>query len=385
MTLPGWLDDPALDQVWQRLRGPLERNAATTRLAQLPRETRHALAGVLGRPVAGDLRLRLAELDAVLRERADLPLAVVVESATGRPLRDRTAEQQARQAPLDVLRQVDPDWADAVRTAGLLARARDALAVAEAAVRVRAQLPGPPRLRTELAATVTGDAHALDEGRTLAAVVLRSLAQGPAPTTATERRALWERAGVLPDQVSASVLTLGLRPLAPGRREDRLRAAADDGDPLHLSAWDLARAALALDGRTPVLVVENPSVLEAVAVRYGGAWPVVCTSGWPASVALALLDALHAPLAYSGDLDWRGLEIASWLVRRCGVRPWRMGTADYLAAPSGAALDGRPAVAVWDARLGAAMRRRGTAVHQEQVLEQLVEQWPIEQESAVTR
>ena len=122
-------------------------------------------------------------------------------------------------------------------------------------------------------------------------------------------------------------------------------------------------------------MVDSPSVLEAFAARAGGAVPLVCTAGWPASVAVRLLDRLGAPLAYSGDLDWRGVEIASWLVRRCGVAPWRMSTTAYLAAPSGPALEGRPAEAVWEPGLAAAMHDRGTAVHQEQVLEQLVEQW----------
>lgn len=374
MSLPPWLADPALAPVWSALHGPLSRGARTSRLRRLSRETRHALAGVLGRPVVGDLTLVLAELSEVLSSRAGLPLAEVVVAATGLPLRSAADERAAREAPLDVLRAVDPAWAQAVR--GLPSFSTD---VAEAAVQVRAALPGQPRLRTELAASCAGDAHALDEGRLLASVVLRGLAVScdvAPPMTARERRELWERAGVLADAVSSTVLTLGLRPLASGPREARLSAAASLGDPVHLSLWDVRRAALALDPAQPVLVCENPSVLEAFAVRHGGAYPVVCSSGWPASVCLDLLSSLRAPLAYHGDLDWRGVQIAGWLVQRCAVRPWRMSATVYLAAPGGASLRGREAPTPWEPGLAVAMRERGVAVYEEQVLDELLTGWP---------
>lgn len=167
----------------------------------------------------------------------------------------------------------------------------------------------------------------------------------------------------------------GLRPLAQGPREARLASATALGDPVHLSLWDVRRTAPALDPSRAVLVCENPSVLEAFAVRYGGAYALVCSSGWPAGVCVELLSALGAPLGYHGDLDWRGVEIAGWLVRRVGVRPWRMTAADYLAAPGGSPLRGREAQTPWDPGLADAMRERGVAVHEEQVLEELLSGW----------
>ena len=364
MMVPPWLADPALLPVWRSLRAPLERGARTTRLHGLPRETRHALAAVLRRPVTGDVRLVLTDLEELL----GAPPVQVVEALTG-PLRDRSAERAARSAPLEVLAAVDVAWSEAVRRSGVLTRVPDAAAVARAAVAVRAALPGPSRLRTELAAAVTGDAHALDDGRPLAAVVLRGLADGPLPTSAAERRRLWESVGVHADTVSTTVLTLGLRPLAGGP----LLAAAERGDPVHVTPWDLRR----LDPRVadPVLVVENPSVLEAFALRYGGRHAVVCTAGWPAHVALDLLRRLAAPLRYHGDLDWRGVEICAWLVERCGVRPWLMTVEDYLGAPGGGALSGRPVATPWEPALAAAMESRGLAVHEEQVVERLLSAW----------
>ena len=310
MSVPDWVADLALAPVWQRLRAALQRGAATTRLSGLDRDTRHALGGLLGRPVTGAITVTLADLDAVLRHRAGVGLRSVVEQLTG-PLPDRAADQAARQAPLDLLAAIDPEWAARVRTSGVLSRSPDALTLATQAVALHAELPGEPRLRTELAAAVTGDAHALDDGRPLVAVLLRAFTDTP-PRTPAERRELWDRLGVVADTVSTSVLTLGLRPRADGPRERALHAAADLGDPVPITPWALRRLDPAC-GPGPVLVVENPAVLEAFAVRHGGAFPVVCTAGWPSAVAVALLRRLDAPLAYHGDFDWRGLEICSWL------------------------------------------------------------------------
>jgi uncharacterized protein (TIGR02679 family) len=374
MTLPDWLADPALLPVWRRLRAPLERGARTARITGLDRATGHALSGVLGRPLVGDVPLVLTDVSALLESRAGLTLEQVVVAATG-PLRDRAAEQALRAVPLEILAAADPVWAEDVRRSGLLTRVPDALVVARQAVAVRALLPASPaRLRTELAGAVTGDAHALDEGRALAAVVLRGLAGGSVPGTAAQRRKLWEDSGVLADTVSTSVLTLGLRPVAAGPREQALRDAADRGDPVHLTPWDLRRLDVTLGGGR-VLVVENPSVLESFAGRHGGRFAVVCTAGWPAAVALDLLDRLGVRLSYHGDFDWRGVEICSWLTARRGVEPWRMTGADYQTATGGGPLTGREAATPWDPALADAMRERGVAVHEEQVVEVLLGEW----------
>jgi hypothetical protein len=369
VSLPDWLADPALAPVWSALHGPVSRGTRTSRLRGLSRETRHALGGVLGRPVVGDVTVTLAELSELLTTRAGLSLDEVVVAATGRPLRSAADDRAARQEPLDVL---GAEYADAVRGLSLTPElARDA-------VRVLASV-GAPRLRTELAASCAGDAHALDDGRPLATVVLRCLAasyDAPAPRSTAERRELWERAGVLADAVSSTVLTLGLRPVNADPRAARLRAAAELGDPVHLSAWDVRRTPLALDPSVPVLVCENPAVLEAFAVQRGGAQPVVCTAGWPAAVAVELLDRLGAPLRYHGDFDWRGVEICAWLTARAGVVPWRMTAADYLAARGEAPLKGREVATPWEPQLAEAMRERGVAVYEEQVLKELLEAWP---------
>jgi uncharacterized protein (TIGR02679 family) len=372
MTLPAWLADPLLESVWRRLRAPLERNAQTTRLADLDRTTRHALAGVLGSPVTGDMTLVLADLDSLLQDRAGISLVDVVEAATG-PLRDRGAEREARLAPIELLASVDAAWAERVRSSGMLTRVTDAVGLVQQAITVKEQLGTGTRLRTELAAAATGDAHALDDGKPLAALLLRALVVD-VPGSAAERRAVWESVGVLADAVSTSVLTLGLRPLADGPRERALRAAADVGDPVPITPWLLHRMNPA-GGPEPVLVVENPSVLEAFATRHGGRFPIVCTSGWPSGVAVDLLSRLGAPLCYHGDFDWRGLEICSWLQRKVGVVPWRMTEQDYRAAPGRGPLEGRSVATPWEPSLADALVERGMAVHEEQVIGSLLDSW----------
>jgi len=243
----------------------------------------------------------------------------------------------------------------------------------EQAIAVRDQLPRGTRLRTELAASVTGDAHALDDGRHLTAIVLRALV-AEVPSSTAGRRAVWEGVGVLADTVSTSVLTLGLRPRADGARERALHAAADVGDPVPVTPWLLRRMEPAV-GPRQVLVVENPAVLEAFAVRHGGRFPIVCTSGWPSHVAVDLLHRLGAAMSYHGDFDWRGVEICSWLQQQAGIVPWRMTEQDYRAAPGGGPLEGRPATTPWDPPLADSMAERGVAVHEEQVIGSLLDSW----------
>jgi len=372
MTLPSWLADPLLQPVWRRLRAPLERGAKTTRLAGLDRPTRHAVSGLLGRPVTGDFTLVLNDLEAVLEAQAGIGLAEVVEAATG-PLRDRAAERHARLAPLTALSMVDPEWAERVRVSGILTRVPDPLGLVLQAIAIREQLPGDIRLRTELAASVTGDAHALDEGRPVAGLVLRGLVE-TLPATIGERRGVWESFGVLSDTVSTSVLTLGLRPRAGDARERALCAAAEIGDPVPVTPWTLRRLGSDLEVGA-VLVVENPSVLEAFAGRYGGRFPIVCTSGWPSLVAVDLLRRLGGPLRYHGDFDWRGVEICGWLQQQVGVVPWRMTVEDYLDAPGGAPLEGRAVSTPWEPLLAEAMAEREVAVHEEQVVGSLLDGW----------
>jgi uncharacterized protein (TIGR02679 family) len=403
MNLPGWLREPALAPVWEVARERLQRNGVeprgTVQIRGLAREHRHAVAGLLGRPVVDErARIDLAALDTDLRVRAGHGLVAVVEELTG-PLTDRrsvrSAQEVARQAPYSAVRawlaehpEVEQPWTErwlsAVRASGLLTRIADPELAARAlvhAVAVAADVvcSHAPSARSELAARHTGDAHALDDGSLCGALVLRALvaAAGTAmPATAAARRELWEEFGVVSDRVSTTVLTLGLRVAGGAPVEERLRSAAEAGDPVHLTAWDLDR------GMDPapetVLVCENPRVLEAVAAHYGGRYALVCTAGSPSLLGLRILQLLSRKgclLRYHGDFDWPGVAIANRLVRLTGCVPWRMDVERYVAGArrDGLPLSGTPVEPVWDDQLGPAMRTHGVAVHEEAVLADLLD------------
>ncbi|HYN28477.1 MAG TPA: TIGR02679 domain-containing protein [Dermatophilaceae bacterium] len=441
--VPDWLADPGLRPLWDAARGRLERGGlratGRVRLTGLDRAKRHALSGLLGRAVVSETcTVDLAVLDAVLHARSGVGgLPEVVSAVTGMPLRDRARERdlaaRRRAEPLELARTllsgpwVDA-WAESLRSTGLLTGRADALPTVEAAARMLGRLlpqdgrrPAETvRSRVDLAAETTGDAHALDEDRLLHAVVLRALcaASGSAwPTTTSGRRAVWEGFGIHVDLVSSTCLTLGLRiggaheqpPRPAGMTElaQRLDLAADAGAPVHLTAWDLRSwpplAPAAAQSRPssgapsrpssgapswaagmPVLVCENPRVLEAVATRYGGAVPVVCTSGEPNTVVTAVLDRLHCAglrLLSHGDFDWPGVAIVNRLVHRLGVEPWLMDAVSYQrgAGDRGPELVGTPVAASWEPALAPAMVEVGRAVHEEAVLPFLLDalgSWP---------
>jgi uncharacterized protein (TIGR02679 family) len=387
----GWLTDPALARIWQVLRERLEgrglRAEGRVVLSGLSREERHAASALVGRPVTSPrLTLDLADLDATLTRRSGVGgLRAVVEQVTGSALDDRVARRAqraaGREAPFTLARELLGDapwvdaWLDGVRRSGVLTRTADPVAAVRRAAGAMARLPASIA-RTELAVAVGGGAHALDDGSTVAALVLRALAARlgePSPATTAERRGLWERFGVRVDLVSTTCLTLGLSAQGDSSAAVRLALAADAGDPVHLTPWDLRR--LELKPPDVVLVCENPRVLEAVAERRGGRVASVCTSGQPALVVLDVLHALAgARLRYHGDFDWPGITIANRLVTEVGVVPWRMGADQYLAALHGPRLPllGTPIEPRWDPELGAAMRHHGVAVHEEAVLEDLL-------------
>lgn len=369
----------------------------------LTRAEQRAVSGLLGGNVLGDrVEVDLASLDERLRLRAGIDLVAAAETVLGRPLVDTQARRAARaarreqpQAAYERWRAAHPeatwagldDWFGGLRRDGLLARAGDPAALVTTALDVIwerraylgdqpvARLPEPVA-RTELAARRFGDAHALDDGRRVGAVVLRAIDALAGP--ADSRRAQWEQLGVLADRVSSTVLTLGVRVRPTSGAGERLAAYARDWAVAHLTWRDLDHGLTFEPGQT-ILVSENPRVLEAAAEdpvgAGGGRVGFVCANGRPALIVIALLDRLRAAdarLRYHGDFDWPGLEITNLLVRRCGVVPWYMGTDDYLAAPAQLPLTGRRVDANWDPTLAPAMERRGLAVHEEALLPGLV-------------
>lgn len=338
------LGAPELDWLLQRARRRMERGeplTGTVTLTVASPAQRDTAARLLGRrPTPGAaLTLRWEAVDAVLRRSGAHPdgLASAVVALTG-PVRSRAAEAAARDqawhdafAPLDHLVETRPElagWVTTIRATGLVRRLA---ATPEAATpllakltAVLAELPTDGEPIGQFAERMLGSAHTLDDDRPLAtlafgaAKILRNASDG---SGASWRRQVWAGVGLIRDDLSSTVLTLGLpgdRATATGRALAALRAV---GEPTVLTLRQLVRKppGFAVAGAT-VSICENPIVVGAAADRLGQvAEPLVCVSGQPCAAAMHLLRMLAAGgarLRYHGDFDWGGLRIGNWLFDR---------------------------------------------------------------------
>lgn len=376
------------------------------------REERRAVADLLGlATLPGEsVQVDLRRLDRALRRsRFDVGLDEAL-IALGGPLRDLPAERReehrrwrelwAGAAAHPLLERVPAlgRWLEALEGEGLLRRLsgeQEADRLLAGALQVLAALPALRQGTREgsaaealplpvLASRALGSSHALDPGRPAATLVLRALAVlagRPAPAAAAERRQLWEWAGVLPDELSCDVLTLGLAPRGGGAVGEALRLLAGAGEPARFTLRQLLAPGLAFPSELTVRVCENPVVVAAAADRWGAAArPLVCIGGQPNQAARRLLGELAGRggrLLYHGDFDWAGLRIANGLGESLPLTPWRFTAAHYRSAlaagAEGPPLTGPPADAAWDPELAAAMAAAGTAVEEEAVLEELLE------------
>lgn len=355
---------------------------------------RARLADLLGtdRLIATGSRLSVDRLATALGLGDAVALRAVVAAVRG-PLGDRRAERAAaaaaraalwadlgaRAQTLEVF--ADPAaahaWVDQVAAAGVpgadVAAHRRKLDDALACLR---QLPAdPPVSLAGLAADVTGDAHGLDPGKRLTRLVLEALAIAfgvGAETGAESARARWEQAGVVPDPLSSTVLTLGLRPTGDDPLSQYLRVAADAGEPVVLTLRQLQgwSSAAAVDAPVAYLF-ENPSLVAEVAGTSPPV-PVLASSGRPSLAVVQLVRRLVAGgtvVRQHADFDPSGIAITTWLSDRAGTTPWGMGAADYGAAVGSGVptteLIGVVGATSWDAALAPAMNATGRAVHEE--------------------
>ena len=393
------LGRPELARLVLRLRGRLERGKPLTGVMAFPSGSpveRDALNRLLGRaPASGNASsVSLEQLQDKLRRAGICPsLREAVELLTG-PVLDRQAEREAlaeRWATLfaGAHQRLAPrtdtiPWLHELQTSGLLRRygIDQAGQLLSQAVDVLARLPAPGLPLAEIAALATGDAHALDPDRPLATLVIRAAARFGVERwdDAPSRRDAWAALGVLCDELSAPVLLLNLRASDDSATSRSLRLFAEAGEPGYLSTRQLLRAPPAFTVATvgsTVFVCENPSVVAAAAIRLGpNSQPLVCVDGQPRTAARLLLNQLRSAgvrLRYHGDFDWPGLQIANTILARHQAEPWQMNASDYRLAATGAlGLSGPPVAASWDDELMPAMRARGRAVHEEQVLNELL-------------
>jgi uncharacterized protein (TIGR02679 family) len=392
---------PDLAWLRARIRHRVERGGTvngTTSLRGPSRSQREAVDRLLGRrPTDGaTLTVDLAALDRIVRDAGVCDGLVTAVAALDGPLVDRRSRQRVAEGAWGEVHHrltggLPPtDWAAAfageVIGDGLLRRLASDPAEADLLVeRVTAALAALPAGGVSIprfSATVLADSHALDDGRPEATLVLKALQHragggGPLPP-GEDRRALWATAGLLRDELTSSVLVLGLTGAGTSLTDAVLRAHAGAREPTRLVLRQLVRHPPDLRSYrgTTVHVCENPAVLAAAAEALGAdSRPLLCVEGQPSSAAQTLLAALRetgADLVYHGDFDWGGLRIGNLVVERFGARPWRFDTAAYRAAPAGPRLLGRPATAAWDDALAPAMAERDVAVHEEQVLDGLL-------------
>lgn len=399
MTPPESLRDPDLRVLWLAVQTRLERRGLSARgrvrtPALASPATRLTVETMLGRRLGATIDLE--QLEAALVARGvgnDLAESLTV---LGFPVSaasaQRRAERLGRRDTHDAVRAMVEswpedwavEWADEVVRAGLT-RGMDSAAADEFVAGVRrvldrlrhADAEGERLARTDLAATVLGSSHALDNGTALEAACSRALARVHRGDPADP----WVASGVFTDQVSGAALTWAL-PVATGSALHRLVGEAGRlGIPLHLTREALTRYPVEVAARSTVLVVENPRIVEAAAHR---AHPtgVISTNGNPSGAVRLLLDQLLAAgarLIYHGDFDAAGLAICGRLAA-LGLEPWQMDAAHYVAAVAAAERDGvrlpdetRPiGPTPWDPSLREAVERHRRIVHEERLVDELL-------------
>lgn len=364
----------------------------TITLPDAPHDTQRAVADAFGldKLPAPPIRLRVDRLLVALHLASVSDLRAVVETLRG-PLPDRRTEREADRAarshlwawltheahaiPLFGADASADAWVDAQRTAGVrggLALHRRRL---EQAVDVLRALPADGISLAVLADRHAAGPHALDRGRALAAVVL----DGIAIATGNDRlfdaesvRALWESVGVVPDQLSSTVLTLGLRGDDDSSVGQFLAAAAALAEPVVLTLAQLRRwPRPPLERPQCAFVFENPSVIAEAARDAWAGPPLICSSGRPTVAVLTLVRQLRsngATVYQHADFDPAGIAITAWLADRAGTTPWQMTSDAYRQGVRSAGairFDDTVPDTPWNPPLKEAMNGEQVAVYEE--------------------
>lgn len=391
---------PLVDELARRL-GDGDVPAVLT-LRQLPSGARHALADLFGldRTPSAVARVPVSRLTGALGLASADELRACVETLRG-PLPDRRAARAAGRAARGDLwawlteeaaavalggsqEWVHP-WVERLRAKGARGGIDAHRRRLEDVLRVLRALPADGVPLAGFADDLLEDPHALDRGRSRAAIVLDAiaLATGERPVAAgaaEATRRLWEAVGVAPDPLSSSVLVLGLAAPAPAPLGSWLAAATAAGEPVVLTLAQLRRWPLPPLARDAVVhIFENPS-LVAEAAR--GGWfgpPLVCSSGRPTVAVVTLLRQLSAggcALRQHADFDPAGLAITGWLAQHAGTTPWRMSAFDYLTAVAARRRTTSMIPAVpdtpWDPDLSDAMRKTSCVVYEEELRSDLL-------------
>lgn len=385
------LQGPGFARLWRSARRRLERDPGAlaegrTSLRDPTLQERRGIEGLLGRRFGGKtVSVGLAELDAALLLGTGEGLVPWLERMHGRPLRDRSAEeaqaQARREAALAELvghplagERWFAEWVERLR-GGRLSRllGADALDELRVAATVLAALPVDGEAMPVFASRHAGGTKALGRKRRAGRLVLQGLACRagvPMPENQLEERALWERFGVVLDDLSVSALALNLPAVGQGLLDEHLRSFA--GIPVRLTLQQLVQHPPTLDPGATVFVCENPAVVRMAAERLGaGSAPLVATEGHATSAFWRLMGLVGDDVRARADFDADGLRIAGRLMAR-GARPWRYDAATYREfASENVELPDELPETPWDEELGEAMRGR-VRVEEEELLDALL-------------
>lgn len=378
--------------------GDLNRSVSLAEPTEAERTLVIGMTGNYRQTGSARLAVSLTELDRAVRADTGLGLIEVLE-LLGPPVRDRPAERaardEARAAALDhaLASQLHHDcpwyrrWLTDLEADGtlttlirsgqqqLLADARRVLEILQSREPGARPLPLP-----SLSALATADTKSLAKG-TLSTLVLRALAEAaalPRPTTAAERRELWDSFDVIVDDLSSQVLVLNLQPTGAGLAE-WLTSAASTGTPFVVTLHQLLTHPITL-GPGTVHVCENPAVLRlAVTELAHRCPPLICTQGWPSTSFHRLARVVAAAggrLLYHGDFDWPGIVMTDKLLQRYPCSPWRMTARDYLTGLATednlVPLKNGPVATPWDPALARTMADRGAVVYEEAIADALL-------------
>ena len=415
----------AMRRKWESL----GRTAGTVTLEAGTEEERRALEGFLGRAMTGEkLQFSLAEFEKALGETrfGEVSLKELLEAYFGEPLasnRERLEQRKSREGRF---------WEELEEQAGRIIAGSESVAVqtedrqeaaawvremgqektggynlvmkeyrkSEEAARTlvlqvvrclelcrRQEVPGI-RLAV-LAARITGSPHALDRQNPAGTLLSWALARREGsglPPNARGWKALYEKNGILVDELSSTVAAYGIHLVTEQGRHPAWEGYWQMREPGILSLAGLTKVQAAYGESKSIWIVENEMVFSELLERLSG-YPaaVLCTSGQPRTAAYQLLELLCQKDSghtfwYAGDLDPEGLAIAQriWNSFPDRVRIWRMGAEDYGKAMSREAIS-RRRLELLDSlthpvlkKTAACIRRQKMAGYQELLLDELV-------------
>ena len=374
---PASLQTAAMQPVWEAVRNRLDRygpgHRSHIKLGRLPTEASLVLRSLMD---SSGTRVDLDALEASLvalgvADDLDASLTVLGHPPSQPAAERRAARVRAAEVRKTLERSVRgwpepwaPRWAADVSSSGAFAKLQPA-EVASLTADVRrlldvldggaASLPltrdrNDRHSRIDIAARLFGSSHALDSQTLRERLCRRALALRAgrvavsADESALSEHEIWEASGVHLDRVSSPILTWGLDFHGDTAVAELARLSTRAGVPFPITTAALERWPLAGNRhRGPILVVENPRVVEAAADANVG-FAVVTTNGNPRRNVTTLVGDLVAAgndVYYHGDFDSAGLAICARMID-LGCRPFAMADEDYRAACDRASAEGIP-------------------------------------------